>query len=333
MSQAETDMEAGTEVTTEQRSQLQSYYESFVSNKLSLAGIIIVLTLLLMAIFAPIITPHDPLTRFDAPEGEYHPVSPGTEVTELDDRGEEVGTVTSYLGTDNQGRDILTRTVYGLRIMLLISITSISIAYLFGVVFGMLAGYYRDTWRDELVMRIMDVIFAFPTLILAAALLGVLGLGTTEIHGFLMTPTMKVILVVGIAYIPFIGRVMRSAVLKEMEEDYVTAAQSTGASDRRVMVNDILPNSIPVTVVQATMYLGTAAIAAAGLSFLGLGVQPPKASLGLMLSDSRDYIHSGEWWFSFFPGLAIVVSVVGFNLLGDGLRDALDPKHSTEELE
>lgn len=315
----------------EHRSQFEMFWREFRQNYLSLFGGVVILLLVFIAIFAPVLAPHDPITQFDAPEGKHNPLPPGSTVQVVNGDGEIVGRTTVLLGTDHLGRDLLSRLIYGVRTLLVISISVVGFSMLIGVTAGGIAGYYGDTWTDEGIMRFMDVLFAFPSLILAIAVLGVLGVGTTKIGSFVLPNIVKIIIVIGIVYIPSFARVMRSAVLKEMEEDYIDAAKVLGAGDAHIFAKDVVVNTIPTVVVQATLYMGTAVLASAALSFLGLGIQPPQASLGLMLSNARGYLYSGAWWFSIFPGLGIVITILAFNLLGDGLRDALDPRYTSEE--
>lgn len=317
----------------EHRTQLQQFWREYRRNTLSLVGGGLILLLVLVAVLAPVVAPHPPAQQFDAPSGEHNPMPPMAEVIEKNAEGDDVGTVTAYLGTDHHGRDILSRIVFGTRTLMLISLGVVLFAMAIGVTAGAVAGYYGDSWIDEAIMRVMDVLFSFPSLILAIAVLGVLGVGETEYGSFTLPNLVKIIVVIGIVYIPSFARVMRGSVLKEMEEDYVDAAKSLGASDAHVLVRDVAVNTVPTVVVQGTLYMGTAVLAAAALSFLGLGIQPPRASLGLMLANARGYLYSGEWWFSVFPGVAIVLAILGFNLLGDGLRDALDPHHTEEARE
>ncbi len=315
------------------RTQVEMFIREFRRNTLSLTGGVIILLLVAVAVGAPLLAPYDPTTQFNAPGDKTNPLPPGSEVVVTNSDGEVVRTVTAPLGTDHFGRDILSRLIFGLRTLLTVSIGVVGFSMVLGVSAGAVAGYYGDTWIDETIMRFMDVLFSFPSLILAIAVLGVLGVGETEYGSFVVPNLVKIILVIGVVYIPSFARVMRGAVLKEMEEDYVDAAKSLGASDRHVLVKDITVNTLPTVVVQGTLYMGTAVLASAALSFLGLGIQPPKASLGLMLSEARGYLYSGEWWYSVFPGLVIVVAILGFNLLGDGLRDALDPRYTEEAAE
>lgn len=319
-----------------QRSQLQQFWKQYRKNKLSLAGGVLVVFLLVTALFAPLLAPHSPYTQFDIPgDDQNHPLPPGSEITLTDRDGEVVEQTTAYFGTDNVGRDILSRTLFGMRLTLMIGFSVIMFAMVIGAVAGGIAGYYNETWVDDLIMRFVDMLFPFPSLILAVALLGVVGIGETSyefaIVGEVVVPSVaKIILVITIVYIPRFARVMRGAVLKEMEEDYVDAVKSIGASDGHILFRDISINTIPPVIIQATLYMGTAVLISAGLSFLGLGIQPPEPGLGVMLARARNYVHSGEWWFAAFPGFGIFLIILAFNLLGDGLRDALDPKYEGE---
>lgn len=319
-----------------QRSQLQQFWKQYKKNRLSLAGGVIVVFLLVTALFAPVIAPHSPYTQFDIPENDQnHPLPPGSEITLTDRDGEVVKESTAYFGTDNVGRDILSRSLFGMRLTLMIGFSVIMFAMVIGAVAGGIAGYYNETWIDDLIMRFVDMLFPFPSLILAVALLGVVGIGETTyefaVVGEVVVPTVaKIVLVITVVYIPRFARVMRGAVLKEMEEEYVDAVKSIGAGDGHILLRDISINTIPPVIIQATLYMGTAVLISAGLSFLGLGIQPPEPSLGVMLAGARDYIHSGEWWFAAFPGFGIFLIILAFNLLGDGLRDALDPKYEGE---
>jgi ABC-type dipeptide/oligopeptide/nickel transport system permease subunit len=315
------------------RSQLQTFLADFRRNRLSVVGGVIIVLAVLTAVLAPAVAPHDPLAQFDAPDGQFNPMPPNSEVIVTNDNGEAVGRTTAYLGTDGVGRDILSRSLYGLRTLLTVSISVVLLALLLGVSAGAVAGYYGDTLVDEVIMRFMDMLFSFPSIILAVAVLGVLGGGQVTLGPVTLPSVAKVVVVVAIAYTPRFARVMRGATLREMEEDYVAAAKSMGARDYRILAEDVLINTVPVVIVQGTMYMGTVVLTVAALSFLGVGIQPPTPSLGLMLSSSRSYIYSGEWWFSVFPGLGIMVVILGFNLLGDGLRDTLDPRYTEETIE
>jgi peptide/nickel transport system permease protein len=262
---------------------------------------------ILMAIAAPLISVHDP----DETD-PYHSLTPPS--------------LTHPFGTDNVGRDVLARVIYGARVSIEVGLFSVFVGILIGVPLGAVAGYWSGSFLDELIMRIFDVIIAFPTMILAIAVMGVLGVKPTAIGPIHIDSIAKIVIVVGVVFAPPFARVIRSSFLQEREEQYVQAARSIGEGNARIIFSEILPNSIVPIIVQATYFMATAILIEASLSFLGVGIRPPMASWGSMLSDARGYIISGEWWFSVFPGLAILLTMAGLNLLGDGLRDALDPR-------
>jgi peptide/nickel transport system permease protein len=218
-------------------------------------------------------------------------------------------------GTDEQGRDILARVIYGTRTSIIVGVGAVTFAALLGVSLGIVTAYYGG-FVDSLGMRAMDILLAFPAILLAIALLASLGRGLSSI-----------ILALGVAYVPSFARVTRSKALSVKSEEYVTAAEVMGYPDRSVLTDEILPNCITPIIVQSTFSLAVAIIAEAGLSFLGLGVAPPTPTWGIMLSTAQQYITTA-WWYSLFPGLAIMVTVLGYNLLGDSIRDVLDPQTS-----
>jgi len=263
-------------------------------NKLAVAGLIIVIFFLVIGIFAPVIAPHDPYEQ------------------NLGVRLMKPGDSLSYiLGTDEYGRDILSRLIYGARLSLLVGFSSVGFGLTFGVMLGLLAGYYNKL--DNIIMRIIDILLAFPGVLLALGIIAILGPGI-----------FNVILAVGIWSIPTLARVVRGSVLYIKNIEYITAAKALGETDFAILFKEILPNCMSPIVVYATMRLATAILSAATLSFLGLGAQPPIAEWGAMASTGRNYIFQASH-LTLLPGFAIILIVFGFNSLGDGLRDALDP--------
>jgi ABC-type dipeptide/oligopeptide/nickel transport system permease subunit len=217
------------------------------------------------------------------------------------------------MGTDSFGRDIFSRIIHGSRITLIASFSSVGIAMIFGMVLGSIAGF-QGGWLDNIIMRIMDVIMAFPTIVLMIVLMALVG-----------SSLQNVIFVIAFIFIPQFARVTRSAIISEKVRPYVLAERALGASEFRVMFLHVLPNSLPPVIVVATMYIAVASLIEAAAGFLGTGVPPPTPTWGNMLKEGQAFIFSGEWWMSIFPGAAIFITVLAFNLLGDGLRDALDP--------
>ncbi|MGY1604056.1 ABC transporter permease [Geodermatophilus sp. SYSU D00815] len=219
-------------------------------------------------------------------------------------------------GTDDFGRDVLSRVILGAPTTLRVGFLSVALALVVGTLIGLLAGFY-GRWVDDVLMRVMDVLFAFPAVLLAIAILAVRGPGPTN-----------AVYAIAIVYVPIFARVTRASVLGVREEVYIRASRSIGASDLRLLFRHVLPNAAPPIIVQTSISLAFAVLAEAALSFLGLGPQVPNPSWGLDLSESRDFM-PGAWWMTLFPGLAIFVTVLCFNLLGDGLRDVLDPRQRT----
>jgi ABC-type dipeptide/oligopeptide/nickel transport system permease subunit len=269
-------------------------------NKTAVAGLVIVTGFILMAIFAPFLSPHDPLAT-----SLYDQIKPPV--------WHETGAWKNILGTDELGRDTLSRIIYGARVSLTVAIVSVGIAFTLGTLLGCISGYYKGFW-DSLIMRIMDMILAFPYLLLAIVVVAFLG------------PSLKnAMMAIGITYVPRFARIVRGSVLEECEKDYVMAARAVGARDWRILFIGILPNCLGPLIVQTTLSMASAILDAAALSFLGLGAQPPTPEWGGMIARSRALILRASWVMT-FPGIAILLAVLGFNLLGDGLRDALDPR-------
>lgn len=270
-------------------------WRRFKRNKLAVVGLVIVVIMVLTAVFAPLIAPSDPQAQDYAltlrPPGEG-----------------------GLMGTDSLGSDVFSRVVYGARISLQASLISVGIAMGVGVPLGLVSGYFRGFWDEWVLMRIVDSIQAFPFLILALVIAAILGGGL----GFAM-------IAIGIAFIPNFVRITRAQVLTVRGLDYVEAARAVGAGNLRIMTHHILPNSLPPLLVQTTLAMGYAIIAEATLSYLGLGAEPGEPSWGSMLFQAQSYLTSA-WWMAFFPGMAIFFAVLGFNLLGDGVREALDPR-------
>jgi peptide/nickel transport system permease protein/dipeptide transport system permease protein len=269
-------------------------------NKTAVAGLIIVVVFVLAAIFAHLISPHDPI---DA--SLYDQLKPPA--------WQEGGSTKNILGTDDLGRDILSRSIYGARISLLVAVVSVGLAFFVGTLIGSISGYYKGV-LDNVTMRCMDILLSFPYILLAIVVVAYLG------------PSLRnAMIAIGITYIPRFARIVRGSMLEECEKDYVLAAKAIGAKDWRIIFINIIPNCLGPLIVQTTLSFASAILDAAALSFLGLGAQPPIPEWGAMIASSRSLILRASWVMT-FPGIAILLAVLGFNLLGDGLRDALDPR-------
>ena len=279
---------------------LREFWRYFAANRGALAGLVIVVAVLLTALFAPLLAPHAPDLTNNA--------------VFLKPPFWQAGGMLAYpLGTDAIGRDILSRLIYGARLSLVIGLAVVALSVVVGTVLGLTAGYFRGIFEIG-VMRLMDIILTLPSLLLAIVIVAILGPGL-----------MNAMLAVAIVVLPHYVRITRAAVISETAKDYVTAARMSGASHMRLMFNEILPNCTAPLIVQASLGISTAILDAAALGFLGLGAQPPSPEWGTMLADAREFVLRA-WWVVTFPGLAILITVLAFNLLGDGLRDAFDPK-------
>ncbi len=275
---------------------MRDAWERLRSNRAALLGLVIILLFVLAAIFAPVIAPYGPLERVGGLS--KNPAGPSQQF---------------WFGLDEQGRDLFSRIVYGTRLSLVIGVVSVAVGLISGLLLGSVAGYFGGR-VDAVIMRLMDVLLAFPGFLLAVGLVTVLGQGLVQI-----------MIAVGIVNIPIFARLLRGSILGIRESDYVLAARSLGAPGPRLLVRHILPNAIAPVIVQATLAMATAIIDVAGLSFVGLGPQNPSLpEWGKMLADNANRL--SRFHLVFFPGLAIVVSVLGINLIGDGLREAIDPK-------
>lgn len=230
-------------------------------------------------------------------------------------------------GTDNLGRDLLTRTAAGARLSLIVSVTSVALGLVLAVPAGMFAGFHGGRWLDEMVMRLLDALQAMPLFVLALFVLGMLGTQTSHLGPVTVGAAVKVVLLLGVSFIPYFARVARAATLVEMQEDYVDGLRAIGVSRTRIVFGELLPNVLPPVLVQAFLWVGVAIFAESALSFLGLGIQPPQPSLGNILGDATNYMILGAWWFSIMPGLVILLATVGVNLVGDGFAATVGRRH------
>jgi dipeptide transport system permease protein len=279
---------------------LREFWSGLRANQGAVAGFVVIATLLLLAIFADLIAPHPPALTNNA----AFLVPPFWQAS---------GSLAYPLGTDAIGRDILSRLIYGARLSLLIGIVVVTIAVVVGTVLGLVAGFFRGV-VEIAILRLMDILLTLPSLLLAIVIVAVLGPGM-----------MNAMLAVAVVVLPHYVRIARAAVITETAKDYVTAARVSGAGTLRLMLKEVLPNCLAPLIVQATLGISTAILDAAALGYLGLGAQPPLPEWGTMLADAREFVLRA-WWVVTFPGLMILVTVLAFNLVGDGLRDALDPK-------
>lgn len=273
---------------------------SFCENRGAVAGLAVILVVTLLAVFADVVAPHPPLQQYrDAF------LTPPMWATG--------GRPEFLLGTDDVGRDMLSRLIFGARYSLLIGCIVITISLSSGVLLGLVAGYFRGV-VEELVMRLMDIMLSIPSLLLAIVIVTILGPGLVN-----------AMVAVAVTYLPHFTRIARATVIGEMSKEYVTASRVSGAGRLRLMFITVLPNCMAPLIVLATLSFSSSILDAAALGFLGIGAQPPTPEWGTMLAKAREFVQSA-WWVVTFPGLAVLVTVLAFNLAGDGLRDALDPK-------
>ena len=280
--------------------QLASFWRSFAENRGAILGLAVMIVLLFLAIFADVVAPHSPIEQF-----RTHFLTPPI-WQEGGDRG-------FPLGTDDVGRDMASRLIHGARLSLIIGVSVAALALAIGTLLGLTAAFAGGL-VDILIMRIMDILLVFPSLLLAIVIVAVLGPGL-----------FNAMLAVVVVMLPGFTRLSRASALSELSRDYVTATRSAGASGLRLMLLTVLPNCLAPLIVQVSLGFATAILDAAALGFLGLGAQPPTPEWGTMLAGALQY-YQRAWWVLAFPGLSILLTVLAFNLLGDGLRDALDPK-------
>lgn len=279
---------------------LREFWNDFVRNRGALVGLCVVCAMVLAAFLADVIAPHSPAEQY-------------RDATLTPPMWQAGGSAKFILGTDPVGRDILSRLIHGTRLSLLIGVVSVSLSLGIGLLLGLAAGFFRGL-ADTAIMRLMDVMLALPSLLLALVVVTILGPGL-----------MNAMYAIAIVMLPHYVRLTRAAVIGEMAKDYVDASRIAGAGAARLMFVCVLPNCLAPLIVQATLGFSTAILDAAALGFFGLGAQPPTPEWGSMLASAMEFIQSA-WWVLTFPGLAILVAVLAFNLMGDGLRDALDPK-------
>ena len=285
-----------TKQSNKKRSQWREVWRMLKKNKMALLGLIILVILFLLAIFADVIADYDTVVikqnlanRLKGPSAEH------------------------WLGTDEFGRDIFARLIHGARVSLKVGIVAVGISIVCGGTFGALAGYYGGK-LDNIIMRIMDIFLAVPSILLAIAIVSALG-----------PSIINLMVAISVSNIPRYARIVRASVLSIRDQEFVEAARAIGANNARIIFRHIIPNSLAPVIVQGTLGVASAILSTAGLSFIGLGIQPPAPEWGSMLSGGRQYLRYA-WWVTTFPGVAIMITILSLNLLGDGLRDALDPR-------
>ena len=270
-----------------------------LSNPLAFAGFVIIASIMLLALFAPLTAPYDP----DAIDVQAILLPPSSG---------------HWMGTDGLGRDVFSRMLFGARISLMVGIVAVGIATAIGIVLGAISGYYRG-WVDVIIMRLVDVMLSIPTFFLILAVIA-----------FLTPSIWNIMIVIGLTSWMGVTRLVRAEFLSLRGREFVMASETLGARDGRLIFKHLLPNSLTPIIVSSVLGVASAVLVESGLSFLGLGVQAPQASWGNILTDGKEYIQFA-WWLSLFPGLAILITVLGYNLLGEGLRDALDPRSGSHQ--
>lgn len=276
-----------------------SVFKKALSNPLALAGFIIIMLVLVLSMLAPLIAPYDP-NDIDVKAILLEP------------------SIQHWMGTDGLGRDVLSRMLHGGRISLLVGLVAVGISTAIGILLGAIAGFYRG-WVDTLIMRLVDVMLSIPSFFLILAVIA-----------FLTPSIINIMIVIGLTSWMGVTRLVRAEFLSLSEREFVTASRTLGAKNARLIFTHLLPNSLTPIIVSAVLGVAGAVLMESGLSFLGLGVQAPQASWGNILTDGKEYIQFA-WWLSLFPGLAILITVLGYNLLGEGLRDALDPRSGSNK--
>lgn len=287
---------SNTNTSNKKRSQWVEVWRRLKRNKMAVLGLIILIILVLLAVFADVIANYDNVVikqnlahRLQGPSAAH------------------------WLGTDEFGRDIFARLVHGTRVSLQVGIVAVGISIVIGGILGAVAGYYGGK-LDNTIMRIMDIFLAVPSILLAIAIVSALG-----------PSIINLMLAISISSVPSYARIVRASVLSIRDQEFIEAAKAIGASNIRIIFRHIIPNSLAPVIVQATLGVASAILSTAGLSFIGLGIQPPAPEWGSMLSGGRQYLRYA-WWVTTFPGVAIMITILSLNLLGDGLRDALDPR-------
>jgi peptide/nickel transport system permease protein len=304
------------------RSPLQLFWRRFRSDRVAMVSLGFIVILIIVAIFAgPIVS----LLGISGPNTPNNNCPGPASQCALDIFGQPTGPSSIHpFGVDELGRDVLARVIYGARISLEVAFIATGIAVLIGVTLGTIAGFFRG-WVDSLLSRFMDVVLAFPVLLFAIGLASACALGKGCLGGLITPGPVTLIVVIALASWPYLGRIIRGQVLSIREKEYIESARSLGASNGRIMRREILPNLVAPIIVYTSLILPTNILFEAALSFLGVGVQPPTASWGQMIADASP-IFNTAWWYMVFPGAALVLTVLAFNLVGDGLQDALNPR-------